>query len=239
MRGWRGRIGMVIPGDFVYGTEFPPILPEGVILDVHSLGIEKLIPGEMEETFNRNLAACKHLATQECDVIVFGGTPIMTYMGWDRALELKRKIAEATGTPVVLSLEAAIDALKALSAKKIVIATPYVEARNRERKALAESLGFKVLNIKGMGLEKRVDISKQPPYASYRLAKQAFFEAPEEADAIWISCPEWFVVPNIQKLEDDTGKPVVTAPTATTWAALRIMHIKEPIKGCGKLMTLL
>ena len=238
MWGWRARIGFVIPGDLLYGPEFYAILPDGVAMDFHSLGIEKLVPEEIERVFNLYLPAAKHLATQECDVIVFGGSPIMNYMGYDHALELKRKITEATGIPAVLHLEACFDALNFFSAKKIVIATPYAEARNQERKRLSESLGFEVLNIKGLGFERRVEFGKQPPYAAYRLAKQAFLEAPD-ADAIYISCPEWPTVSNIQKLESETEKPVVTSVTAIIWAALRILHIKEPIKGYGKVLELL
>jgi len=80
-------------------------------------------------------------------------------------------------------------------------------------------------------------MAKLPPYASYRLAKQAFLEFPE-TDAIWISCPLWPTVRNIERLEYDTGKPVVTSVTANIWAAYREMHIKEPTKGYGKLLEL-
>lgn len=235
MWGWRGRIGFVIPGDFIYGAEFYPILPEGVALDVHSLGIEKIVHKEIERTFNLFLPAAEHLATQECDVIIWGGSLIITYMGYDRALELNRRIAETTGIPAIMNLQADFDALIALSAKKIVIATPYAPARNEERKRLAESLGFEVLNIKGLGLERRVEFGNQPPYASYRLAKQAFLEAPE-AEAIYISCPEWPTVSNIRKLESETERPVVTSTTATIWAALRALNIKDPIRGYGSLL---
>ena len=46
MWGWRARIGFVIPGDLLYGPEFYDILPEGVAMDFHSLGIERLAPGK-------------------------------------------------------------------------------------------------------------------------------------------------------------------------------------------------
>jgi maleate cis-trans isomerase len=235
MWGWRGRIGLIIPGDFVYGPEFYSILPEGIALDVHTLGIERLVPEEIERIFNLFLLAAQHLASQECDVIFPTGSPILTYVGYDRGLELERKITASTGIPAILNLRADLDALRALSAKKIVIVTPYTEERTLERKKLCQDLGFQVLNTKCLGFEKRVEFGKQPFYASYRLARQAFFETPD-ADAVYISCPEWATVGNIQKLEDEIGKPVVTSTTSIIWAAFRAMHVNEHIKGYGRLL---
>ncbi len=238
MIGWRGRIGKICPNVWELGPEYDPILPDGVVIYAFTLGIEKITPEQMEKVFGTYLSAAKMLASQECDVILVAGTPVQTYMGWDRSLDMLRTITETTGIPAISGLKNAFDALKFLSAKKIVLVTPYEEARNKERKKLSENLGFEVVNIRGLGLQRVVDISKLPPYASYRLAKQAFLETPD-ADAIWISCPVWPTVRNIERLEHDTGKPVVTAVTVNVWAALRAMHINEPIKRYGRLLELL
>ena len=200
--------------------------------------VDKLVAEDAAKTFDMYPDAARHLEKQECDVIVLGGSVIFPLMGYERSQEMIRKIRDSVKVPVINNLEAHFDALRFLSARKIVIATPYEDARNEERKILCEKVGFQVLNIKGLGLQKRVDIGKQPPYASYRLAKQAFMEAPE-ADAIYISCPEWPTIRNIERLEHDTGKPVVAAVPAMIWAALRTIGIKEPIKGYGKLLELL
>lgn len=237
MIGWRGRIGKVCPGDWHLDTEFAPMLPEGVIIYAMTLGLEKVAVEEMERVFSQYLNAAKLLATQECNVLLIAGSAIQAYMGWDRTLEMLRSIETDTGIPTTSDLKAAMDALKFLSAKKIIIVSPYEEIRNQERKKLCEELGFEVLNTKGLGLHRRVDMSKLPSYASYRLAKQVFFETPE-ADAIYISCPEWQTTGNIERLEQDTGKPVVAAVQACVWATLREMRIVAPIKGYGKLLEL-
>ncbi len=238
MWGWRGRIGLIMPGDFICGPEFYSVLPEGVAIDVHSLGVERLVPEEIERAISLYLPAAQHMATEECDVIVPSGLPLLVYMGYERSREMTRKITEVTGIPSTTDLEAGFDALNFLSAKKIVFVSPTTEVRHAEMKRVFEGAGFEVVNNKSAGFERRVEFGKQPPYASYRLARQAFLEAPE-ADAVWILCPEWPTVGNIQKLELEIGKPVVTTTTSIVWAALRIMHINEPIKGYGKLLELL
>ena len=237
MWGWRGRIGLIVPGDFIFGPEFYSVLPEGVAIDVYSLGLERLVPEEIERTANLYLPAAQHLATQECDVIISSGTAVLVSMGYERCQEMSRNITEITGIPSISDLEAGFDALNFLSAKKIVFVSPATEAKHEEMKRVFESAGFEIINTKYSGFERYAEFGKQPPYASYRLARQAFLEAPE-ADAIWILCPIWQTVGNIHKLELEVEKPVVTTTTSIIWAALRIMHIKEPIKGYGKLLEL-
>ena len=236
MLGWRGKIGFITPaGDTVDYPEYHAVLPDGVIMPMTTLGVQRLVDDDVKKTFSMYPAAAKHLATQECDIIIAAGSLVFSYMGWELTQKMINGIRQSISTPVITDLEAHFDALRILSAKKIVIATPYEEARNQERKKLCESVGFEVLNIKGLGIQRRVELGQQPPYASYRLARQAFLEAPE-ADAIYISCPEWPTVSTVQNLEDDTGVPVVTAVTGVIWKALKTMHFGEPIKGYGKLL---
>ncbi len=238
MFGWRGKIGYVCPQTYVFSREFDQLLPEGVAMVVATLGIEALVPKEFERLFNLYQPAAENLAKYEVGFIFCGGTPVITYNGYDKSKEMARRIEETTGIPTRLQLTNQIDALNKLSAKKIVVATPYQEERNKERKNLLEGVGFDVLSIKGTGKLTPMEIAKQPPYAAYRLAKEVFLEAPE-ADAIYISCPTWEVVADIAALERDLGKPVVASTTADVWAALTTMRIKGPIKGYGRLLEML
>ena len=96
-------------------------------------------------------------------------------------------------------------------------------------------MDFEVLDIKGLGIGRKTDTEKVPHYTSYRLARQAYEEAPE-ADVIYISCPLWPTVRHIEKLESDTGVPVVADVAAVIWAALRAMHLKIPVNEFGRLL---
>jgi maleate isomerase len=160
-----------------------------------------------------------YLGTQECDVIVVSGALPFLYVGWDRTQNMMRELRQAIGIPIILDLEATFEAFRALSVKKIVMASPFEEERNEERKKILEGNGFEVLHMKGLGIRRRLDVQKQSPYASYRLAKQVFLEAPD-AEAIYIACPDWPTVHNIEKLELDVGRSVVTHVTACNRAAL-------------------
>ena len=232
----RGKIGFISPAaDVQNDFEFFTVLPDGVEMIVVPTAVRRFVSEDFEKAFSMYPAAAEYLVTQECEAIIAEGSLVFTHMGYDKSREMIQRIREAIGIPVIMNLEAHFDALKELSANKIVIVTPYVEAHTEERKRLCESLGFEVLNTKSLGLQRRIEVQKLPRYTSYKLSMQAILEA-HDADAIYISCPEWPTINIIEKLEQDSGKPVVTPVGAEIRAVLRAMHIKESIKGYGKLL---
>ncbi len=236
---YRGKISYVNPaGDTGGISDHFAVLPDGVVMIVTTLAVFRLVPEDLRKAFTMYPVAAEHLAAQECDVILVAGSLVFAHIGLDRSQELLKKIRETAGIPILVNLEAHLDALRILSAQKIVIVTPYEEARTEERKKLCEEAGFEVLTTKSLGLQRRVEIQQLSPYTPYKLAKEAILEAPE-ADAVYISCPEWPTVSIIERLEQDTGKAVVTPAGAETRACLRAMHIKEPIKGYGRLLELI
>ena len=238
MYGWRARIGHITPGGVQSrrsSCEWNQLLPDGVEFITACVGVQKLAPEEFDRAFPLFLDAAKRLATWKVDFVVAGGLPVFTHKGLESAKELQKRIAEIVGVPAKLDWFCLIDALNALSAKNVVVAAPYEDViMERERQAL-ESFGFNVLAVKGLGLKSNLDFSKLPSYASYQVAKDVFREAPE-ADAINVTCGAWETVANIEVIEKDLGIPVVTSYSVEAWAALRALHIREPVKGCGKLM---
>ncbi len=238
MFGWRARIGEIAPGVHESAREWTMLLPDGVELLVTTLGTERLTPDEFDRVFKLYLDAAKRLAAAEADFITMGGSPILTYKGIENIKELIKQVEEATGLKATTDVTAPMDALNKLGAKNIVLATPYKDIRNEERKRLLESCGFNVVAMKGLGIERVADFRNLPPYASYRVVKEVMGEVPDTdtIDAIYVSCGGWEVVRNIEAIERDFSKPVVSCIQSRAWAALSALHIGEPIVSYGKLM---
>jgi maleate isomerase len=55
-------------------------------------------------------------------------------------------------------------------------------------------------------------------------------------EAIFISCTNFRAIEIIERLERETGKPVVSSNQATLWYALRKLRIQGRIKGFGRLL---
>ena len=239
MIGWRARIGSIQPsrGDtFTY--EFYQMVPKGIVLVLTSTNITKLVPSEFERAWGEYEQAAKLLATEDVDFIMVGGTPIIALKGAGSDEEIVARIEAATKIPTTHGIQAVVEALKALSIKKVVLATPYRDEVNARHKKMVEGYGFEVTNIRGMQIERNAEIAKLPAYASYRIAKEAFMEA-GGSDGIYIPCARWQTASSIEMLEKDLKVPVVTNVQALIWAAFKRLHIGEINPGFGRLFETL
>jgi maleate cis-trans isomerase len=240
MYGWRGKIGHIAPsrGDiFVY--EFYQMAPKGVLFFNTTGTIRQLDRGDIERQIARIEEAALDLAQEGVDLIMIGGTPLFTSQGAGSDIATAKRVQEKVKTPVTAGVTGELAALKELGIKKLVVASPHEPELDARLKAFLEASGFQVLHIGGMGVKRNSEISKLPEHASYRLAKKLFFEAPERADGVFIPCPRWPTIGNIELLEQELGCPVVTSSQAYSWWGLKLLNIKENIKGYGRLMQTL
>ena len=120
-----------------------------------------------------------------------------------------------------------------LSGEKVAVATPYIDEVNEKEREFLEANGFQVVNIKGLQIEENLEIGRQPPEVAYRLAKDV--DRPE-AEAVFISCTNFRTIEVIAALEADLGKPVLSSNTATLWASLKSLRIREKLLGLGSLL---
>ncbi len=238
--GWRGILGYICPS--VAGKEeqqFYQVAPEGVGLLVTTLGIDAPSDDkEVEKALSKVDEAAMQLAESGANFIYLGGFPLVLIRGYGWDKQLIERLEKVTKLPSTTSGTCCMDAFRALSIKKLVIATRSEEETNRRTKKFLEDNGFEVVNIKGLGILRNADVRKLPMHVPYNLAKEVYLEAPQ-ADGIYIPCPLWGSPAVVEYLEKDLGKPVVMNNQAFIWAGLRALKIKEPIKGYGRLFQTL
>jgi maleate isomerase len=151
MYGWRAKVGHVAPsrGDtLVY--EFYRMLPEGFMI-LNSTGtIRQLVDADLERQLQRIEEAAADLVDNKCDSIIIGGSPLFTKLGYGSDVEMGRKLTAKFGVPISAGITGEIEALRALSIRQLVVATPHEDTLNERMKAFLESSGFKVLKSKAM-----------------------------------------------------------------------------------------
>ena len=236
MYGWRARIGHVAPsrGDtLVY--EFYRMFPEGFMMLNTTGTVRQLTDGDFEKQLDRIEEAVADLVENNCDSIIFSGSPLFTRLPFGSDRELGNKFTEKFGVPVAAGLTAEVEALKAMNCKKLVVGTPYEEEINQRLKRHLEASGFEVLQIAGYGVRKNAQLTDLPVHASYKIAKRLHAKA-RDADGIFIPCPRWPTITDVALLEGEIGKPVVTSSLACIWYALKLVDIKENVNGFGCLM---
>jgi len=233
--GWRARIGLIVPSsNTTMESEFWKLAPPGVSIHTSRIKLVEVTAEALKEMVKEVTRAAEELATAEVDVIVFGCTTGSLLEGIEWENRLRESIESKVGIKTVTTAQAVVEALRKLKAKKIVVATPYIDELNEREKKFLEENGFKVLKIKGLGIIKNSEIGKQEPWVAYRLAKEVF---QKEADAVFISCTNFRTIEIIEALEQDLERPVVSSNTASFWYALRSIGITTKIEGYGKLLA--
>ena len=148
MYGWRARIGHVAPsrGDtLVY--EFYKMFPEGFMILNTTGTVRQLVDADFDRQRQRIEEAVQDLVENNCDSIIFSGSPLFTKLGYGSDRELGRRLTEKFAVPVAAGLTAEVEALKAMEIKKIVVGTPYGDELNQRLKRFLEASGFEVLQI--------------------------------------------------------------------------------------------
>lgn len=237
MYGWRARIGHVAPsrGDtLVY--EFYKIFSEGFMILNTTGTVRQLVDGDFEKQLARIEEAVQDLVENHCDSIIFSGSPLFTRLPFGSDRQLGKKLSDKFGVPVAAGLTAEVEALKAMKCQKLVVGTPYPEELNDRLKRHLEASGFEVLQIAGYGVRKNADLTDLPVHASYKIAKRLYTHG-RDADGVFIACPRWPTLPDVELLEQEIKKPVVTSSLACIWYAMKLIDVRENVRGYGQLMA--
>src|ERR671915_457211 len=237
MYGWRAKVGHVAPsrGDtLVY--EFFRMLPEGFMI-LNSTGtIRQLVDADFERQLQRIEEAAADLVDNKCDAIIIGGSPLFTKIRYGSDKGMGGGVTGKNAVPISPGITGEIAALKSLALKKLVVATPHEETLNERMKAFLAASGFEVLKIQGYGVRKNADLTDMDEHAAYKIAKRLYEQAPE-ADGVFVPCPRWPTITDVDLLEREIGKPVVTSCQAYIWHALKMAKVKQNVSGFGRLMA--
>ena len=234
MYGARGSIGHVcpsIPLDMIL-NEVNRMLPEDIMMVYSSLHVQELRQEDFDRAISMLDEAVEHMVDGEADSIIVGGGPVVAAIGSDQGVVDRTK--EISGKPSISTTGAMITALDSLKAKKIVVATPYVEERNEILRKYLEARGFEVVAMKGLGIRRFAEIARLPFETPHELAVEVAKSAPE-AEAVYIPCARFPVVSSIAAIEEAAGIPVVTSTQAMVWWGMRAIGLNDNVAGYGKL----
>ncbi|MDQ3227172.1 MAG: maleate cis-trans isomerase, partial [Chloroflexota bacterium] len=239
MYGARGRIGLItLASDTSVLPEYARLMPDGVAVypapivlprgEVTPLALSEMLAGDQLER------AAALLVWAGVDIIVFACTTgsLVHGIGWDR--ELIARIRRASGRPATTTTTAVLEALSAIGATSLAIATPYSDELNAIERRFFEASGFRVTGIAGLGCATDAEIGRLEPEDAVALVERV---DTVEADAVFISCTNFHVLPAVAALERRLGKPVVTSNLAGAWAALRAIGVADAIPDYGQLLS--
>lgn len=150
-------------------------------------------------------------------------------------LAAERRMVEAIravgGADAVTASGALLSALTHLGVNTVATATPYEPYVTARLSTFLGEAGIEVVRSTHLGLTG--NIWKVPYETTRDLVRRA--DSPD-AEAIVVSCTNLATYDIIAMLEDELGKPVVSANQATVWAALRVIG-KQAVGPGQRLVT--
>jgi maleate cis-trans isomerase len=177
-------------------------------------------------------AAARLLAMTSPRVIVLAHTATSYTLGREAEADLVRRQEAATGTRFVTAFASVLEALNGLGVRRIAYATPYDADLTERGRAHLALHGFDVVGV--ARLEGVRNIYEETAERAYAVGRRA--DRPE-AEAVFLSGTGMPTLAMLQGLEDDLGKPVVSASSAMMWNALRIAGVRSPRPGYGRLLA--
>ncbi|MCI3951781.1 MAG: maleate cis-trans isomerase [Burkholderiales bacterium] len=227
---WERKLGLIVPS---WNTvmEYEVQRMAGATMSAHSVRIPHT--ADTEENLlalaTHAPAVAKLLAHAKVHVIGYGCTAGGFLKGPEGDRKVGAGIAEATGIPVATSATAIADALRAMGAHRVGVASPYAPWLNQRVRDFLEADGFDVVAIQGLSTEAHSTITLE------RVEALAAEVNRPEAQAIFISCSNFRTLEIIESLEQRFGKPVVTSNASTMWKMLRVIGDRRAVPGAGRL----
>lgn len=238
--GWRARLGLLTPDDAINDDEYWQYLPDGVSLIFTryrtNTRFEPLSPSMVDSYAELGpiLDAAETLRITRPKALVFLCNSCSFVRGVGGDLEIAAAIQRTVNIPATTISTAQVQALRALGSRRVAVVAPYPASVTALLEKFLVGNRFTVIGSRSAGLETEWQIGNTPPSVWYDLARSV--DTPE-ADCVLLACSGIRTAAVIESLEQDLGKPVVSAPAVSIWAALRLAGIKTPVPGRGTLLA--
>jgi maleate cis-trans isomerase len=239
MKGWRSRIGFLVPpGNPTVEPEMAELTPPGVSLHFTRMNAEGAVGShagqeERNRTQVESIPACvRLLAMVRPDVIVLAHTATSYTLGQAREAALVSEMEALGGARFVTAFGSVLAALQRLGVRRIAYATPYSAEMTARGVQHLEQCGVNV--VSSGHLDNVRNIYEENSERAYAIARQV--DRPE-AEAIFLSGVGMPTLDALAPLEQDTGKPVISAASAMMWHALQTANIRHGFSGFGRLLS--
>lgn len=242
------RIGQIVPSsNTTMETEIPAMLiarqtvrPERFTFHSSRMRMKKVVKEELAAMDAESDRCALELSDARVDVLGYACLVAIMAMGhgYHRKSEARLKAhtaANGADAPVITSAGALIEGLKVIGAKRIVVVAPYMKPLTELVVDYIRNEGFEVVDYRALEIPDNLEVGRHDPDLLPGIVAQM---DTGNVDAIVLSaCVQMPSLPAIAKVEAMTGKPVITAAVATTYAMLKQLKLETMVPGAGALLS--
>jgi hypothetical protein len=227
----KARVGFVSAGSssMPHYNSFTPLIPESIKLDFAGLGLygDSLYDvADKKDIIIRNVQELVE-ARDWSGVIVTAAPTEVLNPGLFEALKT------ALAIPFTTALHACVSALRAYSAKRVLLLTPFDNRLNDLIRDYLEKSGISAVAphpFEELGAAKRLD-----PDAVFELTKTSL-DAADPVDAIYFQGAVLDPIKALEKIETNLGMTAIASNPAMLWYLLSRLELAFPISGYGRLL---
>lgn len=233
----RPTIGLIVPpGDGKVPSDAAQLYGERVHFIARGLGISAVSPTGFNPVIDSVLDKARELRDAGAQAISLMGTSISFYRGAAFTEDLRTRMQEATGLPCTTMSHAIVRALRALSVRRVAVATSYVDELNDRLVAYLTQAGFTVTAIRGLGLDDVAETRAVTPQTLIDLSVSVYRQD-ESADGVFISCGGLLTLDVVAPLEAQLGRPATSSSNAGFWDVMTVAGQDPSSKGYGRLFA--
>lgn len=181
-------------------------------------------------------ALARGLAARGAGAVALMGTSMSFHRGRAHAEALARTVAAAANRPATTMSAAIVGALRAVGARRIALATAYIDEVNDALVRFLGEYGIEVAGLCALDIREVSAIAGVGEDALVELGLSAARRA-GAVDALFISCGGLQTLGATTRLEAATGLPVVSSAVAGAWAAAALGGLDARRPGRGTLLA--
>jgi maleate isomerase len=242
------RIGQIVPSsNTTMETEIPAMLtarqqirPERFTFHSSRMRMKKVVKEELAAMDAQSDRCALELSDARVDVLGYACLVAIMAMGHGYHRVSERRLTAHTrenggDAPVITSAGALVDGLKVLGAKRILVVAPYMLPLTELVVDYIRNEGFEVVDFRALEIPDNLEVGRHDPARLPGIVAQM---ATGDVDAIVLSaCVQMPSLEAVAQVEAMTGKPVVTAAIATTYAMLKALGLEPIVPGAGALLS--
>ncbi|PAU75179.1 maleate cis-trans isomerase family protein [Halomonas salipaludis] len=242
------RIGQIVPSsNITMETEIPAMLgarqlirPERFTFHSSRMRMKTVSKDELAAMDAESDRCALELSDAAVDVMGYACLVAIMSMGPGYHRESQQRLRGRTeengcDTPVVTSAGALVDALEVLKAKRVVVVAPYMKPLTEMVVDYVRQEGIDVVDYRALEIPNNLDVARHDPANLPEIVAGLDYG---DVDAIVLSaCVQMPSLAAVPKVEALTGKPVVTAAIATTYAMLKALDLEPVVPGAGALLS--
>jgi maleate cis-trans isomerase len=233
-------LGFLYPGHFAE-DDYPRIeqlLGSDVRVDLVHTGIEedahRIQTLRETNSAERLAASVEGLRLSGAEAVVWASTSGSFVHGWDGAQEQVHALARAAGMPASSTSFAFVHAVGEIGARRVAVGATYPDDVTGLFTGFLRAGDVEVVAAHSAGIPTPAEVAAWGEPEILALARAA---DTAEAEAVLLPDTALHTASHLATLEEDLGKPVLTANQVTVWEALRLADRRVNAPGLGTLFT--